>query len=257
MTQTRFGEQACQKFRAKLDSYIDNELLTESNLEMIEHFKRCTSCTQEEQERRNVRRRLRDAVREVPVPAGLEGRIRDRLRQPQQPQPKKLFLMAIAAVLALCFGVFRLRDPGSALLRMAFDDHLHCAVIHHPTPRVPSEPNQLPERLTGLASLVQQHVPSEFSLKIAHECQDQGRSFVHLTFSDGQHLMSVMIARRANGESLGSGMRQAARDGLQLAAFESGEFFLYTVSDLSAPANTSVLAQISPAVEGFLSRVEG
>src|SRR5215510_12335934 len=104
MTQTRFGEQACQRFRAKLDSYIDNELLTESNLEMTEHVERCTSCTQEAQERRKVRRRLRDAVREVPVPAGLEERVRDRLRQPRQPQPKKLFLMAIAAALVLYFG---------------------------------------------------------------------------------------------------------------------------------------------------------
>jgi hypothetical protein len=165
--------------------------------------------------------------------------------------------MAIAAVLALCFGVFRLRDPGAALLRMAFDDHLHCAVIHHPTPRVLGEPDQLPERLTGLASLVQQHVPSGFSLKIAHECQDQGRSFVHLTFGDGQHLMSVIIARKASGESLGNGMRQAARDRFQLAGFEAGEFFVYTVSDLPAQTNTSVLAQISPAVRGFLSQVAG
>jgi len=257
MTQTKFCEQACQKFRAKLDSYIDNELLIESNLEMIEHFRRCTSCTQEAQERRDVRRRLRDAVREMPVPAGLEGRIRDRLRQPKQPQPTKVFLMAIAAALALCSGVVGLRDPSSALLRMAFDDHLHCAVIHHPTPRVPGEPNQLPERLTGLASLVQQHVPSEFSLKLAHECQDQGRSFVHLTFRDGQHLMSVVITRRERGESLGNGIRQATRDRYQLAAFESDEFFVYTVSDLPAQANTDVLAQISPAVQTFLAQVEG
>ena len=57
MTHVRSDEQACQKFRAKLDSYIDNELLTEGNLEMIEHFRRCTSCTQEAQDRRNLRRR--------------------------------------------------------------------------------------------------------------------------------------------------------------------------------------------------------
>ena len=47
MTHTKFGDQACQKFRAKLDSYVDNELLTESNLKMMEHFRRCTLCTQE------------------------------------------------------------------------------------------------------------------------------------------------------------------------------------------------------------------
>ena len=254
MTQTKFCEQACQKFRAKLDSYIDNELLIESNLEMIEHFRRCTSCTQEAQERRDVRRRLRDAVREVPVPAGLEGRIRDRLRQPKQPQPKKIFLMAIAAVLALCFGFFRLGDPSSALLRMAFDDHVHCAVIHNPKPRVPGEPNQLPERLTGLASLVQQRVPSEFSLMLAHECQDQGRSFVHLTFGDDRHLLSVLITRREGGESLGIGTRQATRDQFQLAAFETGEFLVYTVSDLPARANADILAAFAPSLRAFLDQ---
>jgi hypothetical protein len=222
---------------------------------MNEHFRRCTSCTQEAQERRNMRRRLRGAVRDVPVPDGLEQRIRDRLRQPKQPQPKKLFLMAIAAALALCFGAFRL--PSSGLLRMAFDDHLHCAVVHRPAPRVPSEPNQLPEQLKGLASVVQQQVPTEFSLKLAHECQDQGRKFVHLTFDDGHHLMSLVITRRERGESLGSGMRQAARDGFQLAAVESGEFFVYTISDLRPQANAGILALISPGVQRFLADVAG
>ena len=189
MTQVRSDEQACQKFRAKHDSYIDNELLTEGNLEKIEHFRNCTSCTQEAQDRRSVRRRLSDAVREVPVPAGLEQRVRGRLRQPRQPQPKKLFLMAIAAALAFCFGVFRFSDSSGRLLRVALDDHLHCAVIQHPLPRISGEPNQLPERLKGLTTVVRERVPSELTLILAHECQDQGRSFVHLTFGDGRHLL--------------------------------------------------------------------
>ena len=120
MTHTRFGEQACQKFRAKLDSYIDDELLTESNLEMIEHFRRCNACTQEAQERRDTRQRLQKVVRDVPVPAGLEKRIRDRLRQPKHPQPKKFFLMAIAAALALCFGAHGFGENGGAV----FPPHL-------------------------------------------------------------------------------------------------------------------------------------
>ena len=101
MTQTRFGEQACHKFRAKLDSYIDDELLTESNLEMIEHFRHCNVCAQEAQERRDVRYRLQKVVRDIPSPEGLEQRIRDRLRQPRQPQPTELFLIRG------CFGLIR------------------------------------------------------------------------------------------------------------------------------------------------------
>jgi hypothetical protein len=254
MTEVEFGEQACRKFRARLDSYIDNELLIEGNLEMIEHFRACASCTQEAQQRRNVRRRPRDAVREMPVPAGLEQRVRNRLRQPKQPQPKRLFLMAIAAALALCFAVFRHSDSSGRPLRAALDDHLRCAVIHHPAPRISGEPNQLPERLKGLTGLVRARVPSEFTLILAHECQDQGRSFVHLTFGDGRHLLSVLITRREPGESLGNGTRQAARDRFQLAAFESGEYFVYTVSDLPAQANASILAAFAPALRAFLDQ---
>jgi hypothetical protein len=254
MTETKFGDQACHRFRAKLDSYLDNELLTESNLEMIEHFRRCNSCTQEVQERRNVRRRLQKAVRDIPTPAGLEQRIRDRLRQPKQPQPKKLFLMAIAAALALSFGVFRLHEPGGALLQLAFDDHLHCALIHHPAPRVSSEPNQLPQRLAGLADLVRDRMPSNFTLLLAHECEDQGRSFVHLTFGDGRHLLSLVITRRKNRESLGAGIRRAARDRFQLAAFETDQFIVYTVSDLAAQANADILAAFAPGLRAFLNQ---
>src|SRR4029078_7913978 len=79
MTQTGFVEQACRRFRSKLYSYIDNELRTESNLEMMEHFRRCAPCTQAAEERRNVRKRLQNAVRGVKEPPGLEGRVRDRL----------------------------------------------------------------------------------------------------------------------------------------------------------------------------------
>ena len=254
MTQVKFGDQACQKFRAKLDSYIDNELLTEGNLEMIEHFRNCTSCTQEAQDRRGVRRRLRDAVREVLVPAGLEQRVRDRLRQPRQPQPKKLFLMAIAAALVLCFGVFRYSDSSGQLLRVALDDHLHCAVIHQPVPRTAGEPNQLPDRLKGLTGVLQERVPPEFALVLAHECREQGRTFVHLTFGDGRHLLSVLITRREHGESLGNGTRQATRDRFQLAAEESGEFVVYTVSDLAAKTNADILAAFAPGLRAFLDQ---
>jgi anti-sigma factor (TIGR02949 family) len=257
MTQTRFGDQACQKLRARLDSYIDNELLTESNLEMMEHFGRCLPCTQEAQERQNVRKRLQTAVRDVKAPPGLEGRVRDRLRQATQPKPKKLFLMAAAAALAICFGVFRFHNSVGPILRIAFDDHLHCAVIHHAAIHGAGEANQLPDQLKGLTGIVRERVPAELALIVAHECKDQGRRFIHLTFGDDQHLLSVVITRREEGESIGGGTRQSVRDHFQLAAFETSEFFVYTVSDLPAEVNANVLTRLSTSVENFLTQFEG
>jgi hypothetical protein len=69
--------------------------------------------------------------------------------------------------------------------------------------------------------------------------------------------MSLVITRKESGESLGNGIRQSAQDGIQLAAFDSGQFFVYAVSDLPAQTNTNVLAQISPGVRRFLTQAEG
>ena len=128
MTQTRFGEQACQKVLARLDSYIDNELLTESSLELMEHFQRCTACTRESQERRNVRARLQTAVREVRVPQGLEDRVRDRLRQTREPRPKRFHLMSIAATLAVCFGSWVAYQLGALRLTTASQESYVAAI---------------------------------------------------------------------------------------------------------------------------------
>ena len=104
MTLTRFGDHACQKWRAMLDSYIDNELLLESTIELMEHFKRCAECARESQQRRNVRARLRDSVRTMPLAAGLRDRVRDRIRQLRGPRSKKFYLFSIAATLAVGSG---------------------------------------------------------------------------------------------------------------------------------------------------------
>jgi anti-sigma factor (TIGR02949 family) len=71
---------ACRSVQAKLDYYIDNELLTETNLELSEHLDSCAACANEAEARRTVRTKLQLAIRHTPVPPGLEARVRARLR---------------------------------------------------------------------------------------------------------------------------------------------------------------------------------
>jgi anti-sigma factor RsiW len=72
-------EWACRQVLARLDSYIDNELLTETNLEICHHFGRCAACAHEAAERRALRARVQAAVRKTALPDGFEGRLRARL----------------------------------------------------------------------------------------------------------------------------------------------------------------------------------
>jgi hypothetical protein len=287
MSQTRFGEHACQKALAVLDPYIDNELLTESSLELMEHFRRCEACAREAHQRRNARMRLQRAVRGVSPPTGLEERVRDRLRQTKQPPPGKLYLMAIAASLAISFGtwaayqrgslrltmasqesyVAAISGQGASILRIGLGDHLHCAIIRQRANRSKAGLDTLPAEFKGLAPIVQRHVPAELPLVLAHECWYQGRKFVHLTFRNDRHLLSLVIARKQTGESLslanllpetaesGIPMYTASARDFQVASFESREFLVYTVSDLTRPKNLDVLVSLAPTLQTFLNRV--
>ena len=256
MTQTEFRGQACRQALARLDSYIDNELLTESNLELMNHFQRCDACTQEAEQRRRVRTRLRTAVREVKVPAGLEARVRDRLRQTRPAPAPKLHLMAIAAAVVVCIGSWfayqRTRVP--AMLRAGLGDHVNCAVIHKAWAGARSV-DQLPEPFQGLVPIVRQHVTRGLPLVLAHECDFEGRRFVHLTFRNDQGLLSLVIARKQDSEALGSGIHEAGASGYQVAAVETGEFLVFTVSDLSSSNNLDVMVALAPAVQNFLNQV--
>jgi len=287
MTPMNVGDQACRRVQAKLDSYVDNELLAETNIEIVEHFQRCTSCTQEAEERQKVRARLQTAVREVRVPPGLEGRVRDRLRQTRQPPAKKFHLMAIAATFVICFGssvayqrgtlrvttaseqsyVTRLTGEIATIMRAGLGDHLHCAVIGQGANRSKVAVDKLPAPLRELIPIVHQHVPADIPLLLAHECRYHGRTFVHLTFRNESNLLSLVIAHKESGESLSTanvlptlsesgipvyaaGVRQ-----FQVAAFESRNFFVYTISDLSHQKNRDVLVALAPALQHLLNQM--
>src|SRR5215467_13260448 len=126
MKQLTFDEWACRNTRAKLDSYIDDELLVETNLEMARHFQTCGACAQEAVKRRELRGRLQAAARAVPPPAGLDDRVRARLRQDRRSKAP-WSLMAIAAIVLLCTGSWFTYE--GRLLHAGVGDHIHCAVI--------------------------------------------------------------------------------------------------------------------------------
>ena len=70
MTRLTFDEWACRNNRASLVSYIDDELLVETNLEMARHFQSCGARARDAAERREFRGRLRAAAREFPLRRG-------------------------------------------------------------------------------------------------------------------------------------------------------------------------------------------
>src|SRR5216684_445993 len=75
----RSGE--CQGIRQYLDSYVSNELMIETNHQVLKHLERCSGCTTLLEQRVYVRDRLRTAVAAQEVNHELHLRISTSLRR--------------------------------------------------------------------------------------------------------------------------------------------------------------------------------
>jgi hypothetical protein len=158
-------------------------------------------------------------------------------------------------------------QQAASILRVGLGDHLHCSVLRRRALRSQGPANRLPDRLKELMPLVQSKVPAGLPLILAHECRFGGRSFVHLTFGSDQNLLSLIVARKQDGESLrnstlpaklsqaGIPIYTAAVQQFQVAALEDANFLVFTISDLPQQKNLGVLADLAPSLQNLLIRL--
>ena len=106
----------CRDVREVADSFLCEELLTETNHEILRHLDTCPSCRTEIDARRRLRGALRTAFNRAPElqPAGeFADRLRDQLRQAAVHRHRSWTFsgrwLALAAGLVLAAGVSRRR----------------------------------------------------------------------------------------------------------------------------------------------------
>ena len=286
-----FEEQRCKRVLARLDSYVDGELLTETNLELLQHFQSCANCAAEAETRARLRLRLRTAVRDIQVPANLEARVRAGLREARTQQGGWSHrVMALAACLALCFGAWMVLQLGAvrstaawresyvasvtnhlaSIMRVGLGNHLHCSVFGKFAKQPPALESLLQEMAPEYRDLVEpvrEKAPEGMPLMTAHQCRYHGRRFVHLAFLGKGQLLSLIITRKNDGESLdmdglvpvlsaaGVPVYAAGAQKYHVAAFETAGYLVYTVSDLPRQKNMDVMVALAPAVTQFLKRL--
>jgi Putative zinc-finger len=290
-----FGDSACEKIRRYMDSYISNELLVETNHEVLRHLEACPSCSAEVEARSRVKTRLKAAVESQSVPVDLQVKIREQIRQPESrpvvTATRTRWAMAAAAAVVLTAGVWvtrtrtglpdladrqaqnafiqRVSQTVSTVLRVGLGDHIHCSVFRKYPKKAPSL-EQMAESMgpayKGLVQLVKASVPDQYRIIMAHQCGYGGRRFVHVTLSDGSKLISLVIARKEPGESMetlsptvrrsGVALYQAATDRYEVAGFEAKQYLAFVVSDLSSTNNLQLASNLAPAVQAFLNKAQ-
>jgi len=280
MSETQHS-QACERFLRGLDSTGEPELL--------EHAKSCPSCAQELAARQTLRLRMKNAVHSLEVPPFLEARIRNSLYTAPRRSLWSRSLMPAAVTLAICFGLgityqlgnLRMTTEGQesyirtvsnqvgTLMRVGLGNHIHCAVFRkypkevHPVSHFIDD---LGPKYASLLPIVQKYVPQEYTLREAHQCRYHGRRFVHFAAKNDSNILSLVIVRKNDGESFnteglvpalvqsGLPIYQAGVERFQISSFESSEYMVYFISDLSGQRNTEIMTAMGPAIRAFLDR---
>ena len=291
----QFGDSACARIRRYMDSYIDNELLVETNHEVLRHLESCPSCAAELETRSRLNNRLKAAVQNQSVPRDLQARIHDALRNQdhQTGSAWARWAAAAAAVVVIAGGTWltaprwtppalpdladrrgqdvfiqKVSESLAAVLKVGLGDHIHCSIFRK-YPKNPPSVVEMAEKLgpayQDLAPLVKARVPEEYRIILAHQCGYQGRRFVHLTLSNGSNLLSLVITRKHAGETLhglatsrqpsGVPIYHATARNYDVAGFETDQFLAYVVSDLGAKQNLEIAASLAPSVHHFLAAV--
>lgn len=235
-------------------------------------------------------RRLKTAVHSITAPPHLETRIRARLRAEKPERWWRFWLMPASAMAATAIGLMVVYQLGhlrltatsqesyivsvsnrvATLMRVGLGDHIHCAVFRkYPKEAPPVEKleESLGPEYRGLIPVVKQNVPSDYRLMLGHQCRYHGRRFVHLSFRNDSHLLSLVIAKKSEGESFeaqgllpalvqsGIPLYQAGVQGFAMDAFETRGFLVYFISDLPAADNAAMTIAMAPGVRDLLERL--
>ena len=295
MKLVHFGDNACTRIRRYMDSYVDNELLVETNHEVLLHLESCPSCTAEVETRTRIKSRLKAAVQSQSVPPELQARVRESLRKESRGSAFEWTRWAVAAAVVLIIGVAtwvavpqwtrptlpdladrrgqdvfirKVSASLSAVLKVGLGDHIHCSVFRKYAKNPPSV-DEMAQKMgpayQDLVPLVKSRVPEDYRIILAHQCGYQGRRFVHLTLANGSNLISLVITRKQPGESLqalalsdrpsGVAIYQAAAQTYDVAGFETDQFLAYVVSDLGAKQNLQIANSLAPSVHQFLAAI--
>lgn len=268
----------CRDFRELADSYLSDELLVETNHDVIRHLETCPDCRRELAARRELRSKLRSGFENAPdlqLSEQFAGRLTTQLREVALSRDRfstvKYLAIAASVLLVTALGFIavqqRWRLQTSAVLTASVvGDHRDCALNH----RLDEKPIDLDEAghkydsaYINLASVVMSEgrLPSEVELLDSHSCVFKGRRFGHVILKYRGQLVSILVTNIEPQDHNGTtGVKEAVAetqsDGFQLAHFETRRHAVYVVSGLSDAENLSIAQAIEPLVSRHIREAE-
>ncbi len=261
----------CQDFREIIDSYLCDELLTETNHDILRHLEDCANCRNVIEVRRILRSRIKSAVLNAPefqmradFYDDLSFRLKNAAILEEKPEKvswlnniNRLVFAACSIVIAL-LGFWFLQtppilppliattsnqtQPKIALADFAVGDHQNCAVKYNLS-ETPVEIDLLSAQYADLRQGVLeplQNSGQKYEFVDSHICQYAGHKFTHIVFRQQQKTISVLLTDLNNYPALEvDKLDLNVSENLHIARFDVKGKAVFVVSDLSETENTA------------------
>lgn len=202
----------CRDVREVADSFLCEELLTETNHEILRHLEGCPSCRTEVDARRRLRGALRTAFDRAPElqPTGeFADRLRVQLRQAAALRRRSSVFsgrwLALAASLVIAAGLTaavllnRAADRAEALARDAVGDHRNCA-LQYRLARRPVPLEEAAQRFDSAYRVLISAPPDDISTPDGparvierHSCEYGAHRFGHVVVQYRDHVVSLLV----------------------------------------------------------------
>jgi anti-sigma factor RsiW len=262
----------CRELRDLADAFIGDELLVETNQDILRHLESCPDCRAEVAARRELRRRLKLAWGRSADLAPREqwlGEVRARLEATHQARTRRRGAggtwLALVATVLVAAGIGLIALSGSrgaaallALARSAVGDHRNCAVRFNLAERpIPLE--QAAARYDAAYRVFEATPDASVSARNGtievverHSCVFEGRRFAHVVMRYQGELVSLLVTddRTAPLTRLPApadgGTRLSPGDGFNVVYQRAPGHAIFIVSS----GNRSVVQDVADAISG-------
>ena len=237
----------CRDVRELADSFLSEQLLVETNHELLRHLETCPDCRAEIAARRAMRDSLRSAwarAEDLRPRPEFAAELAATLRPPRAGMSRRSVLrswwaMAAGVVLVAGGGALvrdvRSRSRLAALARVAAGDHQNCALRFNLAER-PISLDEAGRRYGApyveLATLELPAIDGSLETIERHACVYQGRRFGHLVLHFHGVPVSLLIT---DGAPPPAPELESSDGGHQVASLPAGRFLGFVVADLDPP----------------------
>lgn len=258
----------CRDVREMADSFLAEELLTETNHEILRHLETCPVCRADLAARRTVREGVRRAFQNAsdldPRPeflTQLRASLQHAAYDPPAHRRKRFhgwWALAATVLLAVALGLaYRGRDwitATATVARAAVGDHRNCALQFRLAER-PIALEEAAQRYGALYRVLEKLPPSDIMTAAGpahvlerHACVYAGRRFAHVVFEYRGERVSLLVTAAEGvqlvlpGQALPHVTSAGRIDDISVVSFRASGQMVFFVGDV-AQADLMTLAK--------------